>query len=373
LNFAGNYLLARTFADQVEKLLPALMTAKGTGSWDSAELCDRRLAVTIWDRYRIWDTIRSRVGDAPFIGESDHATLAKMHDVELDEIRAREKSETPAQATEMYQRALASSPDDHLLHANFAQFLQAAGDLPGAIEEAQHVCELEPQLWGTHCFLGTLLVRAGKTSQAAGCFSRALAIKGDSVEALNELGLIRINQHKTSEAAALFKRALRVNPRYVATYLNLGFLEQSRGKLTEAMAHYKEAARLQPRGPADYFYRAMTAACAAQQDQVIEDLRLLLPYQTDFWQARQLLGVELLARGQEADAQAQLAEVIRYRPDFAPAHLNLGITLAKQGKTEQALREFHTTLQLDPGNKLAQQQIQDLMNHSAAPSFVVPR
>jgi tetratricopeptide (TPR) repeat protein len=373
LNFAGNYLLARTFADPVAKLLPASITAKDSGSWDSAELCDRRLALTIWDRYRIWETIRSRIGDAPFTGESDHTTLAKMHDAELDEIRAREKSETPAQAQEMYRQALALSPEDHLLHANFAQFLVAGGDLPGAIREAQRVRDLRPQLSGTHCFLGTLLARAGKASQAADCFSRALAIQGDSVEALNGLGLIRVDQHKVSEAAALFKRALRVKPQFVATYLNLGFLEHSEGKVTEAMAHYREAARLQPQGPADYFYRAMIAACAAQQDEVIEYLSTLIPYQPDFWQARELLGYALLLRGRDAEAQAQFAEVIRYRPGFASAHVNLGLTLARQRKTEQALSEFRTALQLDPGNKLAQkqiQQIQDLKNRAPAPSGI---
>jgi len=367
LNFAGNYLLARTFADQAAKLLPASITAKDTGSWDSAELCDRRLALTIWDRYRVWEMIRGRFEEAPFIDESDHAALVQMHDAELDEIRAREKSQTPAQAEEMYRQALASSPDDHLLRANFAQFLDAAGDLAGAIQEAQRVRELRPQLSGTHCFLGTLLVRAGQTSQAADCFSRALAIQGDSVEALNGLGLIRASQHRTSEAVALFKRALRVKPLFVPTYLNLGFLEQSEGKLTEAMAHYKEAARLQPQGPADYFYRAMSAACEAQQDQVIEYLSRLIPYQPDFWQARELLGYALFLRGRDAEAQAQFAEVIRYRPEFVPAHLNLGLTLAKQRKTEQALREFRTALRLDPGNMRAQQQIQqiqDAMNHA---------
>jgi hypothetical protein len=36
-----------------------------------------------------------------------------------------------------------------------------------------------------------------------------------------------------------------------------------------------------------------------------------------FWQAHFLLGAELAAGGRNAEAQAQFAEVLRYRPDYA--------------------------------------------------------
>ena len=50
LNFAGNYLLALNFAEQAKKFLPDAITARDKGNWASAELCDDRLAVTVWDR-----------------------------------------------------------------------------------------------------------------------------------------------------------------------------------------------------------------------------------------------------------------------------------------------------------------------------------
>jgi lipoprotein NlpI len=49
--------------------------------------------------------------------------------------------------------------------------------------------------------------------------------------------------------------------------------------------------------------------------------------------------------------------VIRLRPDYARAHLNLGVALAKQAKFEPALEEFNMTLRLNPDNKLASQHI----------------
>ena len=46
-------------------------------------------------------------------------------------------------------------------------------------------------------------------------------------------------------------------------------------------------------------------------------LRTLLRQVPAFWQARFLLGAELAAGGSNEEAQAQFAEVLRYRPDYA--------------------------------------------------------
>ena len=64
---------------------------------------------------------------------------------------------------------------------------------------------------------------------------------------------------------------------------------------------------------------------------------------------------DLAAQGKIGEARVQFLAATRYRPDFAPAHLNLGLILAKLGKPDQALREFGTTLQIDPTNLVAQE------------------
>jgi hypothetical protein len=73
-----------------------------------------------------------------------------------------------------------------------------------------------------------------------------------------------------------------------------------------------------------------------------------------------LLGLEFAAQGKIEEARAQFLAAIRYRPDFAPAHLNLGFMLAKQEKPDQAVAEFRITLQIDPTNQAAQQYIETI-------------
>ena len=358
LNFAGNYLLALNFAEQVKKLFPNSITAHDKGNWASAELCDCRLAVTVWDRQRVWQPVLSRIMSPPFTGQFNHTASLKTYEAKLDEVKSRMNTQTPEQARQMYEQALALAPDDYLLHGNFERFLEKGGYLAPATAEAKRCCELVPQLPGGYYYVGTLLVREGKIAEAADYFSRAIAIRSDYAEAQNGMGEILANQKKTAEAIYWFKRAIRANPNYVETYLNLGFLQQSRGEVDAAMASYQKAASLEPEGPADYFNRANTAAALYRWDEVIACLRAVVKAKPEFWQARYQLGIQLAAKGKTEEAQTQFSETIRYRPDFIPAHFYLGTALATQGKPDRALAEFRTVLQLDPANSSARQQIE---------------
>jgi tetratricopeptide (TPR) repeat protein len=358
LNFAGNYLLALNFAEQAKKLLPNSITARDKGNWASAELCERRLAVTVWDRQRVWQPIFNRITSPPFTGQLNHAAYFKLCEAKLDEAKSRMNTQTPEQARQMYEQALALAPDDNFLHGNFERFLEAGGFLAPAIAEAKRCCELVPQSPGGYYYVGTLLVREGKITEAAEYFSRAIAIRSDYAEAQNGMGEILANQQKTAEAIRWFNRAIRANPSYVEPYLNLGFLQQNQGEIDAAMANYQKAANLEPDGPADYFNRANTAAALYRWDEVIACLRAVVKAKPQFWQARYQLGIQLAAKGKTEEAQTQFSETIRFRPDFIPAHLDLGTALATQRKLDQALAEFRTVLQLDPANSAARQQVE---------------
>jgi tetratricopeptide (TPR) repeat protein len=358
LNFAGNYLLALKFSERVKELLPNSVTVRDEGKWASAGLCDRRLAITARDRLGVWLRIFSRVISPPFTGQFDHAANLKFYEAKLDAMRSAMSSQTPQQGLHIYEQALASAPDDIFLHLNFVAFLEADGYPALAASEAKRCCELLPQVPDIYYHTAVLLVCDGRAAEALEYLTRAIAIRSNYAEAMNEMGEILANQQKNTQAIQWFKRAIRANPNYAETYINLGFLQQNQGENDAAMASYQKAASLEPNGPADYFSQANGAASLYQWDEVIACLYAAIKAKPDFWQARYQLGIQLAARGETEEARRQFAEAIRYRPDFVEGHLELATTLAAQGKASQALAEFRAVLQLDPTNSLARQQIE---------------
>jgi tetratricopeptide (TPR) repeat protein len=358
LNFDGNYQLARIFAQQIAARLPASLTNHSQAEWASAQVCARRLAVSAWDRYRLWQANFSRVSEPPFTDQLNDVPRAKMYMARLAELRAELTPEAQAQGRAVYQEAVSAAPDDISLRGNYAQFLGELEDFAEAVKQQQRVCELLPQSAPAFHKCGLLLVRQNQMDAAAQQFSHCLMLRVDYAPALNELGQILAQQQKLAEAEKLFRNAIRLKPGYAETYLNLGFMEQGAGKLPEAMAHYAEAARLQPNGPAAHFSQAVSLAAEHRRGDAIKLFQAAVWMNPEFWQARYLLGVELAVADQSAEAEQQFAQVVRLRPDFVKGRLNLGVALAKRHKFDDALLEFQAALRLSPTNESARRNLE---------------
>lgn len=359
-NFAGNYLLGRAWAEQAARLLPESIRMGARKDWASSETCDRLLAVSPWDRYRVWMANFSRVTEPPFTEQLNAVPRNQFYISKLNELRGQLNEESLNLSRACYQDALAARPTDYFLRGNFAQFLAENGDFEGGISQEQQVGELLPQNPAAPYKKGLMFVREGKIEEAAKSFSQVLAIRKDFHRALTELGLIFANQQNWTQAAHYFTQAIRINPGDVDTYVDWGFMEQRRGNISQTAAHYQQAAQLQPAGPATYLYQAFLATQAHQSKDAFNNFQGALWMNPDLWQARYLFGMELVANDNLQEARTQFSQVVRLRPDFDLGHLIYGVCLAKEGQVQQAQEEFQTTLRLNPTNQIAQQNLEVL-------------
>lgn len=319
LNFEGNQRLARLVAETVTGLLPQRFTNSPTRDWPSPEFCDQRLGVTPWDRYRVYQNVLQREKQPPFTLQLDHTNQIQNLIRELSSVRSQMNSNEAVTARTTYRRALQERPDDFILHGNFARLLEETGDPSGAVAEWERVCALLPYHFGPDFYYGKLLARLGRLDEAERRFARTLQIRPDTVEVLDELGLVLIRKRKTPDALAQFNKAIALQPNNARLYL----------------------------------HQAEALAAQNQRDQAMISLRRAVELRPDYWEARYLLGVELAMHGDLAGAREELSEVVRLKPDHASARLNLGVALAKQNRLPEAILQFRETLRLDPSNQMA--------------------
>lgn len=388
LNFEGNYLLARTVAEQLQTLLPRQWTSSGSNlpPWLTAEQCAQRLAYTDWDRYQVLDEMFKRLQNPPFTQQLDHAQRLAHLQTQRAALRAATRPPALAQATQTYREALAHRPNDWVLHGRLARLLEASGDLSQAQQHWRRVTELvphydqgwyglanvldtvgqpvaaaevfrhllrrRPNLYEARNGLGLVLASQGQVAEAIAQFQQAIRLRPQAAEASVNLGRLLAQQGQLDQAARLYRQALHVDSNSLAAHVNLGKLLAAQGQIEEAIRHYREAVRINPESAVAH-YNLGNALASRHDPQAALHYAEAVRLDPDLLEARLNLGIELDRQGRTAEALAHFQEAVRLRPNSPEAHLHLGTALARLGRYDEAIEQFRETLRLNPAHPAA--------------------
>jgi tetratricopeptide (TPR) repeat protein len=135
-------------------------------------------------------------------------------------------------AAAIYRKILAENPT----HGN-AYHLFGQTDL--AIQYMKQAIACEGTNAAFHHNLGLVYVHAGKSEDAAACFSAAIRLKPDYPEAYNNLGNVLRLSGRTQDAMANYQDALFYRPDYADAAYNLGTMLTELGRLDEAAIYLK--------------------------------------------------------------------------------------------------------------------------------------
>jgi tetratricopeptide (TPR) repeat protein len=393
LTFAGNYVVARAIAEQVEKLLRSKLPQAG-GEWPKPVDCARRLAWTRRAQQLAMTEIQGRLTDPPFTLQSNHAAQEQRLAETASGLPAVDAPNTLREAQQACEAALASWPKDALLYHQLAELKQAGGDHAGAASAARQSLELLPTNKECWLLLGLALAKEQKYEEAAAAFGRVFELDPEDVWGRQNLAICWQKLGRRDEAIREFKQALEIKPRFGLAWLGLGQVYEEQGRKTDAEECYRLAllnrihradelttlARFcQSRGwfdaavtnyidaislnPSDFRLRLeMGQALSAlgrhgQAAQAFGEATRLAP---DQGQIHYLRGFELGRLGKPADAEQEFRAAAQLMPEVIEARLNLGIALYQQQKREEALATFEEVLQRSPTNALAQKYVRAL-------------
>jgi tetratricopeptide (TPR) repeat protein len=160
------------------------------------------------------------------------------------------------------------------------------------------ILQKNPSCWMAQNNLALFLAsQPGRRADAFGHYEAALALKPDSAETHNNLGVALVDSGRTAEAIEQFETAVRLRPALAEAEDNLGSALASSGRIPEALIVLGRLVRRRP----------------------------------DFAEARNNYGLALAQAGRLEDAAAQCREALRLNPDFAQARRNLDVILQALG------------------------------------------
>ena len=95
-----------------------------------------------------------------------------------------------------------------------------------------------------------LYAQQNRMQLASDFLSKAIDLRPDYPEALNNLGVLFVRAQDYSKAEEKFRTGIRVAPNYDQSYLNLARLFGMRGEMEKAREVLQQLLRLQPANPA---------------------------------------------------------------------------------------------------------------------------
>jgi tetratricopeptide (TPR) repeat protein len=183
---------------------------------------------------------------------------------------------------------------------------------------------------------------------AEAAFRKAISIRHDFGEALNNLGNVLKEQGKWKAAEKSYRQALRVFPDNAMLRSNIGNVLYHQGKFQEAARILEDALQQDPRYA--YAYNNLGNVCMAlgKYDEAIKNFqqaRDLLPDAADI---ANNLGAALCKQARNEEAVSLLHETIKQHPRFIEAYLNLADAALKLGATNDAIKVLQEAANIGP-------------------------
>jgi len=228
------------------------------------------------------------------------------------------------------------------------------GDMPSALAALQAQVARTPVSAVAQQRLGTVYLLEGRLGDAKACFSRALKLDPDYVDALIGLGRVETQEGDAEAARRRFETAIEIDPHRSQAHFALGSVLQIMGRTDGALAEFFRTLEGEPNHLEASRCIAAIQLTRNQPEQALSRLNQVLELAADDAEARFLRGRAQLAIGHTAQAVADLNGAIRRSPGRADIHYHLALALEADHKPALALKAAQEALRIAPEFTLAQ-------------------
>jgi protein O-mannosyl-transferase len=256
----------------------------------------------------------------------------------------------------------------------------------------------DPNCWMAHNNLAVALAHTpGREAEAVAHCQRALEINPENAEAQYNYATWLDRVERRGEAIGHYRIALRLNAAAARWHARLAEdLMRSPDTSDEGRREFREAARLEPNFADAHYNLGSALAERSQADpEAIAEFRRAIELRPDYAEAHLNLGNSYAASGRGSDAIAEYEAAVRARPSYANAHwaladalaqglgepakalphyaaalqngrddtrlrTNYAVALFKSGQRDEAIAQLQGALRLDPGNRIAQENLRAL-------------
>jgi tetratricopeptide (TPR) repeat protein len=240
-----------------------------------------------------------------------------------------------------------------------------------AVEKAEflidHLPPSDVNVQWSYMLKGFYLTTTKQLTEAEAVLRTAVKLNWSNPSAHAALGNALREQGRFEEAIAQYRRGIDIDPNFARAHFEFGVALAQQSRLDDAIAEYRRAIKIDPKYAEARAYLARVLFFTGQFDMALAENRTAVecaktPGELAF--ARRGLADALSDVGDLDEAVVQYRLAIRNNPNDSRVHKNLGLTLAKQRKFDEAVGELQRALEIDPDFAEAKQGL-DLVKQAA--------
>jgi tetratricopeptide (TPR) repeat protein len=193
----------------------------------------------------------------------------------------------------------------------------------------------------------------GDLRRALGCYTEAIRLDPQLVQALVERGQIYRQGRKPDRAIADFNAALELDSTLVDVYQRRGNALLDQGRIEEAITDFNTAIQIDPTDAEAYLHRARAHFRNKDNSNVIEDATQALRLDSELANAYLLRGTAYSSRNHHDEALADFDKAVQCEPRNALAYNERGLAYARKGDYTQAIANYSKAIGVAPKFALA--------------------
>jgi serine/threonine-protein kinase len=248
-------------------------------------------------------------------------------------------------ATRYLSAALALRPQSVVIRSRLAVAVARAGDIEGALAEANEALAQDKASPWPHLALAHIHAAKGDEPAALRELDEAgrLAPGDPSVYVRFGVTSDRAN-HKLRRTA--YRRALAIDPNSAWAHCNLSNALRDAGDFEGAIREARAALAIQPQNTTFLSRLGLALDAAGRLEECIEVYRKALAIDPDDWGVRNNLGGVLRHAGDHEGALAELGRAAELNPASPFPHSNMGKVWRDAGNLDEAIRAYWRAIKL---------------------------
>ncbi len=271
-------------------------------------------------------------------------------------------------------QAVKLKPEDYEIRETYAETLYDIGNYADSIPEFEKALELSPQQYDPYYNLGLANEKLGKNPEAAAAYKHAVQLAApNSHFALFRLGEMQFKMGQYDEAAKSFTEMTKAEPENLNAWINLASALHLKGDAEGETTVLEEAVTKHTGDPAKmarlhnalgyrYYMKGSdpTGADPESLAHASEQYNEALKLDPNMPEALDGLGLIALRSNNYDEALRRFKQATIAKPNFADAFNNLGVAYKQKGDKAQARVNYNKALKIDPNNKLAKENLDNL-------------